>query len=213
MRRFSNCPCVVALLAVAPVSPPDAVSIRSAATPPAVNAAAIGAHLLGSIGQLNSNKGRVAAQQGVASMSIIKTLLTVAAITGASVLLAAWAAFRRAGPAVGLGAVALIAAVTWSTGTAVLTDPISSNVGGYPLLAGAALAWALWGDDRRLWPVAVAVWSFATQQHLAVLGPAAVVAAWGVLGAVATTTRAGRWRESWRWAAARPSTRPRRSTS
>ena len=134
------------------------------------------------------------------------TLLTVALITGASVLLTAWAAFRRAGPVVGLGAVALVAMVMWSTGTAVLTDPISSNVGGYPLLAGCALAWALWGDDRRLWPVAVAVWSFATQQHLAVLGPAGMVAAWGVLGAVVTTVRArrraGRLASSLRWGAA-----------
>jgi hypothetical protein len=134
------------------------------------------------------------------------TLLTVALITGAAVLLTAWAAFRRAGPVVGLGAVALVAAVMWSTGTAVLTDPISSNVGGYPLLAGCALAWALWGDDRRLWPVAVAVWSFATQQHLAVLGPTGVVAAWGVLGAVVTTVRArhqvGRLASALRWGAA-----------
>ena len=134
------------------------------------------------------------------------TLLTVALITGASVLLTAWAALRRAGPVVGLGAVALVALVMWSTGTAVLTDPISSNVGGYPLLAGCALAWALWGDDRRLWPVAVAVWSFATQQHLAVLGPAGMVAAWGVLGAVVTTVRArhqvGRLASSLRWGAA-----------
>lgn len=130
------------------------------------------------------------------------TLLTVAAITGASVLLTAWAAFRRAGPAVGLGAVVLVAAVTWSTGTAVLTDPISSNVGGYPLLAGTALAWALWAGDRRLWPLAMAVWSFTAQQHLAVLGPAGVVVVWGVLGAVLAVRRAGAWRESVRWAVA-----------
>jgi len=134
------------------------------------------------------------------------TLLTVALITGAAVLLTGWAAFRRAGPVVGLGAVALVATVMWSTGTAVLTDPISSNVGGYPLLAGSALAWAIWGDDRRLWPVALAVWSFATQQHLAMMGPAGVVAAWGVLGAVVTTVRArhqvGRLASSLRWGAA-----------
>lgn len=130
------------------------------------------------------------------------TLLTVAAITAASVWLTAWSAFRRAGPAVGLGAVVLVAAVTWSTGTAVLTDPISSNVGGYPLLAGTALAWALWGDDRRLWPLAVGVWSFTAQQHLAVLGPAGVVVAWGTLAAVVTTARARQVRESLRWAVA-----------
>ncbi len=45
-----------------------------------VNAAAIGAHLVGSVGQLRANKERVAAQQGVAGMSTLKTLLTAAAL-------------------------------------------------------------------------------------------------------------------------------------
>ncbi|UOY01959.1 hypothetical protein [Blastococcus sp. PRF04-17] len=45
-----------------------------------VNAAAIGAHLVGSIGQLRANKARVAQQQGVAAMSTLKTLLTAAAL-------------------------------------------------------------------------------------------------------------------------------------
>src|SRR3954449_8907826 len=45
-----------------------------------VNAAAIGAHLIGSVGQLRANKERVAAQQGVAGMSALKTLLTAAAL-------------------------------------------------------------------------------------------------------------------------------------
>lgn len=45
-----------------------------------VNAAAIGAHLIGSVGQLRANKARVAAQQGVAGMSTLKTLLTAAAL-------------------------------------------------------------------------------------------------------------------------------------
>jgi hypothetical protein len=45
-----------------------------------VNAAAIGAHVVGSIGQLVGNKGRVAGQEGVASMAATKTALTVAAL-------------------------------------------------------------------------------------------------------------------------------------
>ena len=45
-----------------------------------VNAAAIGAHLVGSVGELVGNKGRIAAQDGVASMSLAKTGLTVAAL-------------------------------------------------------------------------------------------------------------------------------------
>lgn len=45
-----------------------------------VNTAAIGAHLVGSVGQLIGNRGRVAGQQGVASMSGVKTVLTAAAL-------------------------------------------------------------------------------------------------------------------------------------
>lgn len=45
-----------------------------------VNAVAIGAHLVGSVGQLVGNAGRVAAQQGVGGMSIAKTALTVGAL-------------------------------------------------------------------------------------------------------------------------------------
>jgi hypothetical protein len=45
-----------------------------------VNAVAIGAHLVGAIGQLQGNRSRLAAQQGVATMSVVKTVLTVAAL-------------------------------------------------------------------------------------------------------------------------------------
>ena len=45
-----------------------------------VNAVAIGAHLVGAVGQLNAHKDRVANQEGVASMSTLKTLLTAAAL-------------------------------------------------------------------------------------------------------------------------------------
>ena len=45
-----------------------------------INAAAITAHLMGNVGQLLANRGRVAQQQGVAQMSTLKTLLTVAAL-------------------------------------------------------------------------------------------------------------------------------------
>ncbi|SDC75704.1 hypothetical protein SAMN05660690_2427 [Geodermatophilus telluris] len=45
-----------------------------------VNAVAIGAHLVGSVGQLIGNRGRVANQEGVAGMSTLKTLLTAAAL-------------------------------------------------------------------------------------------------------------------------------------
>ena len=45
-----------------------------------VNAAAIGLHVLGSIGQLGANTGRVSGQEGVASMAMLKTALTAAAL-------------------------------------------------------------------------------------------------------------------------------------
>ncbi len=45
-----------------------------------VNAVAIGAHLVGSVGQLIGNKGRVAGQRGVGTMSIVKTGVTAAAL-------------------------------------------------------------------------------------------------------------------------------------
>jgi hypothetical protein len=45
-----------------------------------VNAAAIGTHLVGSVGQLLGNRRRVARQQGVLGMSVLKTALTAAAL-------------------------------------------------------------------------------------------------------------------------------------
>jgi hypothetical protein len=45
-----------------------------------VNAVAIGAHLLGSIGQLGGNRARLQAQEGVGSMALTKTALTAAAL-------------------------------------------------------------------------------------------------------------------------------------
>ena len=45
-----------------------------------VNAAAIGMHVVGSIGQLAGNRSRIASQEGVASMVLVKTALTAAAL-------------------------------------------------------------------------------------------------------------------------------------
>src|SRR5215218_2074153 len=41
-----------------------------------VNAAAIGAHIVGSLGQIQGNMGRIHGQKGVASMVALKTALT-----------------------------------------------------------------------------------------------------------------------------------------
>lgn len=45
-----------------------------------VNAAAIGAHLVGSLGQIRGNAGRISGQEGVPTMVAGKTLLTAAAL-------------------------------------------------------------------------------------------------------------------------------------
>jgi hypothetical protein len=45
-----------------------------------VNAVAIGAHLVGSVGQLASNYDRVRARRGVATMAVVKTGLTIGAL-------------------------------------------------------------------------------------------------------------------------------------
>ena len=45
-----------------------------------VNMAAIGAHLIGSIGLLRHDRGRIKAQHGVGSMALAKTALTAAAL-------------------------------------------------------------------------------------------------------------------------------------
>lgn len=45
-----------------------------------VNAALIGAHLVGSVGQLSNDSRRIRAQQGVGSLVAVKTLLTAAAL-------------------------------------------------------------------------------------------------------------------------------------
>ncbi|HYI55865.1 MAG TPA: hypothetical protein VEX57_18005 [Microlunatus sp.] len=62
-----------------------------------VNAAAIGLHVIGSIGLLAGNAGRVAGQKGVAGMTVTKTALTVAAlaVTGYSRLLGRRVAARH----------------------------------------------------------------------------------------------------------------------
>ena len=45
-----------------------------------VNAAAIGMHLVGSVGQLAGNKARLGTQDGVATMAVVKTVLTAATL-------------------------------------------------------------------------------------------------------------------------------------
>jgi hypothetical protein len=108
------------------------------------------------------------------------TLLGAGIVNAVAVLVAAWVVFRRAGPTVGLAATVLLGCTMWSQGSAILTDTISSNMGGYSLLAFAVLAWALSAGDVRLLPLTIAVGSWTGQQHLAMLIPVLVMTMWAV---------------------------------
>jgi hypothetical protein len=124
-------------------------------------------------------------------------MLTVSvAITGAGVLIAAWALFRQLGPTGGVvGAVAL-GAITFTTGAATLVNPVSSNIARYPLLCSMVLVWCLLCGDIRLLPLASAVVSFTAQQHLSILPTVGVVAATGTVGFLVAWGGQGRWRRS-----------------
>lgn len=102
-------------------------------------------------------------------------LLVSMAMTGASVLVAAWAVFRQLGAAGGLAAAVLLGAITFTTGAASLVNPVSSNIAGYPMLCSMVLLWCLLCGDLRLLPLAVGFVSFTAQQHLSVL-PALLLA-------------------------------------
>ena len=66
-----------------------------------VQAVAIGAHLIGSVGMLRADSGRVAAQPGAATNTVLKTALTAAALgaTAASGVLGAKVAQNSPAPA------------------------------------------------------------------------------------------------------------------
>lgn len=114
-------------------------------------------------------------------------------ITGGSALVASWAIFRQLGPRVAVAGGAILAAIMFTTGASSLINPISSNIGGYPLLCSAVLVWSLLCGDDRLLPLTVGVVSFATQQHLS-LGPTmAVLAATAVVGLAVVWRRRSAW--------------------
>lgn len=115
--------------------------------------------------------------------SAVGMLLGAGTINLAAVLVAVWVVLRRAGPGVALGAAVVFGGLAWAQGPALLTDPVSSNMGGIPLLALAVVAWAVVDGDLPLLPLAAFWASFVFQQHLAIVGLAAGTAAWAGLGA------------------------------
>ena len=68
-----------------------------------VNAAAIGAHLIGAAALLAANKGRVASQKGVAANSVAKTGLTLAALGVTAYTRVLGKKIEKAGPVPALG--------------------------------------------------------------------------------------------------------------
>ena len=123
-----------------------------------------------------------------------------------AVLVGVWVVMRRAGPGVALGSAVVFSLLAWAQGPVQLVDPISSNIGGFSVLALAVLAWALVDGDERLLPLAAAVYAFVAQQHLAIFGLASGLVLWGSAGLVGAILMATHWRRRWRsvlpWAAA-----------
>ena len=63
-----------------------------------------------------------------------------------------------------------------------MSDPISSNAGGIPMLALAALAWAVVDGDIRLLPLGALFGSWVAQQHLAIALPAGGLVVYASVG-------------------------------
>lgn len=116
--------------------------------------------------------------------SDVGMLVGVAAINLLAVLVVPWVAFRRGGPALGIWAAVVVSTIAWAQGLAVLTDNISSNAGGIPLLALTALAWGVADRDIRLVPAAAFAFAYVAQQHLAIVGVALGIGSWAAVGIV-----------------------------
>jgi hypothetical protein len=124
----------------------------------------------------------------------IGMLLVSLLIVGGSLLLTAWATFRQLGPAAGAVAAVVLGIITFTTGSASLVNPVSSNIAGYPFLCSMVLLWCLVCGDLRLLPLATALVSFTAQQHLSVLPTLAVATVAGVVGLFVATYRDEAWR-------------------
>lgn len=119
-------------------------------------------------------------------------LAGILVVNAAAVLVAAWVVLRRAGPSVAAWAMVGISFFLWSVGSAVLSDPISSNAGGISLLALAVLAWAVVDGDIRLLPLGAVFGSWVAQQHLAITLPASALVLYAVVGVAVGSVLGGR---------------------
>lgn len=118
----------------------------------------------------------------------------VALVNIAAIVLVVVSAHRAGGRVAALLAASMAAAISWTMGSALLTDPWNPHVLILPCLAMLTAAWAVSTGVVRLLPWLVAVGSLCLQTHLgyAYLVPATCLAA--VTGAVIVYRR--RWREA-----------------
>lgn len=113
-----------------------------------VNAAAIGAHLAGSIGEIAGNRTRLSAQRGVASTALAKTGLTVAAlaVTGYSRVLGRKVAKDDSVPALA----GTEPAASTPDGVAKAQKQLSALQWAVPVLTGALIVVSsLMGEQQR----------------------------------------------------------------
>jgi len=112
-----------------------------------VNAAAIGAHLAGSAGELIGNKSRLTAQRGVASMAVAKTALTAAAlgVTGYSRLLGRKVAKETSVPAES----GTEPAITTPEDTAKAQRQLSALQWAVPALTGALIVVSAFAGEQQ----------------------------------------------------------------
>lgn len=87
-------------------------------------------------------------------------------LNGAAVVIAAWAAWRRAAVVGSVLASVVAGALAWSMGSELLYDPWPAHALMLPTLAFCVLAWAIADGDQVLAPLAVGVGSLMVQTHL-----------------------------------------------
>jgi hypothetical protein len=96
---------------------------------------------------------------------------------------------RRGGPLLGVAALAVTSALTWSMGSQLLFDPWQPHSLLLAFLLGLLLIWSLVCGDLRALPWAVLVGSVVIQTHLSYAILLAALAGWGVVGLALAVVR------------------------
>jgi hypothetical protein len=133
--------------------------------------------------------------------------LGVMASNAAAVVVAAWAARRAGGTPALLVVTTLSAGLAWSMGSELLFDAWQPHAMLLPFWAALVLAWALGTGDLLVAPVFVGVASLVVQTHVSFVYALALVAAFGLVGAVWSARSRARTADPSDGAGARRSTR------